>query len=211
MSQLTTSYLISLARKKMLEAGTEILDDATLVTYAQFTYQDIYMRVFPNSKIKSAVVAFANGEGALPADFGTLYGDPNNPKNNIYQEVSIADFARATGNAITVQEGVFKINPNTITSANIFYYPAYADISAVQNPQIHTYFQELIIYGIMARAYEDLQDLETSVFYDNKYEAKLALKQSVLSEYEEGSMSGGVLFNGLNLLDGGYSESPDRF
>lgn len=211
MSQLTTSYLISLARKKMLETGSEVLEDATLITYAQFTYQDIYMRVFPNAKIKSATVAFTNGVGALPADFGTLYGDPNNPKNNIYQEVSIADFARAEGNAITVQEGEFKINPDSVTSANIFYWPTYADITASQNPQISTYFQELIIYGIMARAYEDLQDLETSVFYDNKYEAKLALKQSVLSEYEEGSMQGGVLFNGISLISGGSSADPDSW
>lgn len=198
--QFTTSSLISLARTKLLELGTEILSDSTMLTYAQLAYQDICLRIFPNSQIVSATLAVTNGVAPLPDDFGTLYTDANNSKYNIFPELSISDFARNIANAIAVEDGELKVSPSTTTSVTIYYWPSFTALSDTSNPAIHTYFQELVIYGIMFRALEDLQDPDQSTYYEGKYEARLAQKNNVISEWEEAAQQGGSFFNEQRLI-----------
>lgn len=211
---ITTTQILNLARKKMLEEGTEIISEENALIYANFTYQDLIKRTFPNSAIKSATISFTNGVGTLPSDFGTLYGDAYVNSQNIFPEYSIADFARQQfGNGITIENATMKVYPTSTPLVYIKYYPTWADLSLVQNPQTNDYFSECIIYGILARAYEDLQDEQLAKYYDDKYEAKLAQKKSVISEYEEDNQRGGQMFNYIPLVGGesGGGVSPDYF
>ncbi len=215
MLSLSTNTIISLARAKMLEQGTEILSDAKMLIYAGLGYNDLLLRLYPNSQIKSATVTFTAGVGTLPTDFGTIYGTPHETNNtgNEFPEVSIADFVRIrSGNAVTIQEGAIKVSPNTITSLDILYWPSFANLSTTQNPLIHNFFQECLIYATMFRGYEDLQDLETSNYFRGLYNSEVELKKSILSEFEEGSQTGGAMFTEQTLIsdNGGYG-SPNSF
>lgn len=213
---LTTNQIISLARAKLLEQTTEILTDATLLIYANLTQQDIYKRVFPNSHILSATVALTNGVGTLPTRFGTLYGSGLDSSENTYEEVSIEDFDNKTLNRMmTVESNTLKVYPTSVSSIDIKYYPTFADISAGSNPTIDSYFQELIVYGILARAFEDLQDEALSIFYSGKYETELEKRIKIQSNYEENNVRGGQMFTEQRLISdsGGitFGSSPNYF
>lgn len=214
---LTTNQIIALARAKLLEQTTEILTDTTLLIYANLTQQDIYKRVFPNSQILSATVSFTNGSSTdLPAAFGTAYGSALDSSNNIYEEVSIEDFDNKSLNRMfTYEAGVLKVYPNTVTSLAVKYYPTFSDITSGVNPSINSYFHELIVYGILARAFEDLQDEALSVFYSGKYEAELEKRIKIQSSYEENNQRGGQMFSEQRLIsdNGGLSlgSSPNYF
>lgn len=199
----TTTQLLNLASKKMLEQGTEIMPDADLLIYANFVYSDIIKRTFPNKNIKSATITFTNGVGTLPADFGTMYGDAYQNAYSIFPEVSIADFVRQQmPNCVTVEGGTLKVLPTSTATLNIKYYPTWDELTLVQNPEIDSYYHELIIYGILARAYEDLQDEQLSKYYDEKYESKFELKRNAISQYEEDNQRGGQMFNYVPLIGG---------
>lgn len=209
---MTTNEIIAKVRKKILETTDDVIADAELYDYATEANQDLRIRVFPNQDIESASISFTNGVGSLPSDFGTLYGDPVDSNKNPYPEMPINDFARSlSGPATTIEGGQIKVLPTSIASLTIRYYPIFETLSASQNPTINTYFHELIIYGILMRVYEDLQDEALSKYYEDKYERQLALKSENFSNYEEGNQRGGQMFNEINILGGGYYNDPNRF
>lgn len=201
---LTVIQIFSLARAKLLEATTEILSDDTLLIYANLAQLDLIKRTFTNDKIQSATVTFTNGVGSLPSDFGTLYGSGQDSSNNTFEEVSIEDFDnKITNNMITVEGGTLKAYPTTTTSLAIKYYPKTTTLTTGSTPSVNEYFHECIVYGILARAFEDLQDESLSAYYAGKYEAMVNQKISAQSNYEEGNQRGGQMFTGVDLL-GGY-------
>lgn len=205
----TTPQILSIARKKLLESGTEILDDETLLIYANFAYQDLIKRIYQNSNISSAVVTFTNGVGTLPTDFGTLYGDAYINSASIFPEVSIQEFTReSSGACVTIENGTMKVFPVSTATLNIKYYKTFADLTLVVNPTIDTYFHELIIYGIMARAHEDLQDEQLSKYFTEKFELEFTKRRSAISEYEEDNQRGSQMFSYTPLIsEGGVSDS----
>lgn len=208
---MTTDQILAKARKKMLETTDDVIADSDLYDYATEVNQDLRIRVFPNEDIESATVAFTNGVGSLPVGFGTLYGDPVDSGKNPFPEIPINDFARSvSGPATTIEGGQIKVLPVTTASLNIKFYPLFETLSSSQNPTINAYFHELIIYGILARVYEDLQDEALAKYYDDKYEQKLEAKMANFSNYEEGNQRGGQMFNDINILgSGGVSNSPN--
>lgn len=201
---MTTSEILNLVRTKILESTTELVLDATLLTYANFTYQDIYKRVFPNASIKTATITFTDGSGDLPADFGTLYGDAYDGEKNRYPELSIDDFNNETLNqGITIEGGKIKVYPSdNVSTLDIKYYPTFSTLSTSSNPANDTYFQEPIIYGILFRAYEDLQDETLSQFYEAKYERMIKDRTAIQSSYEENNQRGGQMFDEQDLIGG---------
>ena len=210
---MTTNEIILIARKKLLEAGTEILDDETVLIYANQVYLDLQKKTFPNSAIKTASVVFVNGIATPPTDFGTIYGDAYDVNNNFFSEMSIADFARlgGVGTGLVVQAGQIKLSPTQNLTLTVPYYPKFNDLTTVQNPQIDAYFHEPIIYGIMARAFEDLQDFELALTYQNKYKEMVIERTGVLSNYEEDGQRGGQMFNGINIVGGGTANDPNHW
>ena len=198
---MTLTQIISLARAKLLETTSEIISDDTILLYANLANIDLVKRVFTNDKILSATVNFSNGVGALPATFGTLYGSAQDSGNTIFEEVSIEDFDNKTlSNMITVEGGQFKIYPETTPSVNVKYYPTFQALTAGSTPSVNEYFHECLIYGILERAFEDLQDESLSSFYKAKYETLLQQKMATQSNYEEGNQRGGQLFTYTQLI-----------
>jgi hypothetical protein len=211
---MTTAQITQLVRLKLLESGTDIISDATLLIYANLAHKDVIKKAFPNSSVTTATVTFTAGVGTLPATFGTLYTDAIDSNDNIFPEVSIADFVRKEAggeNCVTIEGGTIKASPTTTASLVIKYYPTYETLTASVNPTIDEYLHEPIIYGTLARAYEDLQDPELSQFYSNKFDTMLDKKLSVLSNYEENAERGGQMFNGINILGNGTSQDPDKW
>lgn len=208
---LTTTQIINLARKKALENGTELLPDADLLVYLNFAYEDLIKKTRINKHIKSASIALVNGIGDLPTDYGTLAGDPQVSKYDVYPNISINDFDRGNDGS-TIEDGKLKVSNTALGSINIKYYQTFPTLTASENPAIDGYFHELLIYGVLERAYEDLQDEQMSKLYADKMTAKLADKQDTNSRYEEENQSGGALFNGIAIISNeGTSLDPNRF
>jgi len=199
--QLTTINILNLARAKLLESTTEIISDETILIYANLSYQDIIKRVFTNDKILSATVTFTNGVGTLPALFGTLYGSAQDTGTQTFEEVSIEDFDnKIAERMVTIEGGTIKAYPTTTTSLAIKYYPVFATLTSGVNPSINEYFHECIVYGILDRAFEDLQDASLSAYYHAKYEGMINQKTAIQSNYEENNVKGGTMFNYQQLI-----------
>jgi hypothetical protein len=199
---MTTNTITQLARAKLLETTSELISDATILIYANLAQQDIYKRAFPNDQILSATVTFTNGVGTLPTRFGTLYGDPVDSSGaNFFPELSIDDFNKETlAQAVTIEGATIKVYPTTTASLTVKYYPTFADITSASNPTINSYFHELIIYGILFRAYEDLQDESLAKYYKDKYETDLEQKIAIQSNYEEGNQRSAQMFSAQTLI-----------
>ena len=198
---MTTNQILQLARNKLLETTTEILTDETLLIYANLSQDDIAKKTFTNDKITSATVAFSSGVGSLPATFGTLYGDAFDVDNNFYPEATIEDFKKEIQERmVTIEGGQIKVFPTTISSLTIKFWPVFATMTSVVPPSVNTYFHEMIVYGILYRAFEDLQDWELSKFFREKYDSELNQKIQVLSEYEEGNSRSSEFFSYQQLI-----------
>ena len=198
---LTTIQILSLARTKLLESTTEIISDENILIYANLTYQDLIKRIFTNDKVTSATMTFTSGSVAVPSLFGTLYGSAQDSAGNQFEEVSIEDFDnKILERMITVEAGYFKVYPTDTASLLIKYYPTFAALTAGVNPTINEYFHECIVYGILERAFEDLQDESLSGYYKQKYEAEVTKRTAVQSNYEEGNARGGIMFSYQQLL-----------
>lgn len=198
---MTTNEIVAAARRKLLEESNEILDESTVLLYANQSYLDLQKRTFTNDQLQSATISFTNGVGNLPSDFGTLYSDMVDSSGNVYPEVSLADYDRLNGeNGVAIKGTEILVSPNTVASLPMRYYPKYDDLSTSQNPEINPLLHECIIYGIMFRAYEDLQDDELSKFYEDKYNTKVLEKTAIISNYEEGAQRGGKMFNDIRLI-----------
>lgn len=198
---LTTIQILNLARAKLLESTSEIITDENILIYANLSYQDLIKRIFTNDKILSATISFTNGVGTLPTLFGTLYGSAQDSGNQIFEEVSIEDFDNRTlENCVTIEAGTIKVLPTSTSSLVIKYYPTFAALTAGSNPSINEYFHECIVYGILERAFEDLQDESLSAYYKQKYEAMVTAKTSIQSNYEESNQRGSQMFDWQQLI-----------
>jgi hypothetical protein len=199
---MTTNQITSMARLKILETTSEVISDETILLYANLAQQDIYKKAFPNDQILSATISFSGGVGALPTRFGTLYGSPSDSSgNNFFPELSIEDFAKQTlPQSVTIEGGTIKVYPISTGSLTVKYYPTFADISSSVNPTINSYFHELIVYGIIFRCYEDLQDESLAAFYRAKYDKDLEEKMAIQSNYEEGNQRSSQLFGAQTLI-----------
>lgn len=212
---MTTNQITSLARAKLLEQTSDIITDATILIYANLAYQDIIKRAFPNDQIGSATITFTNGVGTLPTNFGTLYGDAKLNDSSFFPEISIEDFNKRTlSQSVTIEGGQMKVYPTSTSSLSVKYYKSYIDLTSAENPSINSYFHELIVYGILARAHEDLQDESLAKLYTDKYETELAKKIAVISQYEETNQRSAELFAGMDIIGdegSGFKGTPNFF
>ncbi len=198
---MTIQEAIKISRIKLLEQTSEVIADETLLTYANLANIDLVKRLFTNDKILSATLTLTNGGAAFPSTFGTLYGSAQDAQGNVFEEVSIEDFDNKTlDRMITVEGGAFKVYPTTTASVTIKYYPTFSTLTLASTPSVNEYFHECIIYGILSRAFEDLQDESLSAFYQAKYESMIAQRSATQSNYEEGNQRGGQLFTYQQLV-----------
>jgi len=198
---MTTNSIIAIARRKLLEVTTDVLPVDIMLIFANQAYQDVYKRTFAMGDVTTATVAMTAGVGTLPTTFGTLYGDATDSSGNFYPEVPIEDFHREQlGNMVTVEGGELKVFPTDVASLTIHMWPKPPALTTTQDPTIDEFFHELIIYGILWRAHEDLQDEELATFYRQKFNNELAEKTSAQSVYEETNQRGAVMFNYQRLV-----------
>lgn len=200
---LTTQQILQGVRKKLLEETNEILSDADLLLNVNLAYDDLRYSSFTNDQIQSATVNFTNGVGSLPSDFGTAYGKAfkSNTDRTSYTEQSIEQFEnREQDFAFTIKGGQIYVLPTTTASFLLNYFPSYAELTLVQNPEIHPFLHELIMYGAMYRVYEDLQNEAMSEYYRNKYQQEFELKTAKLSNYQEDNMGGNSMFTYQRLV-----------
>lgn len=198
---MTTNEIIQTARRKLLETTSEIVSDTTILLYANLAYQDVWKRLFVNSDVDSATVTFTNGVGGLPATFGTMYGPGFDSAGNAFEEVSIEDFDREImDRMVTIENGQMKVYPTDTASLTVKFWPEPETLTSTQNPTINSYFHEPIVYGILARAYEDLQDQELAVFNTNKFEDDLTKRLERQSVYEETNQRGAQMFVPQQLI-----------
>lgn len=186
-----------------MEQTSDLVTDENLYININLAYDDLKIGSFTNDQIKSATVALTAGVGTLPTDFGTLYGVAyaSSTDKSPFEELSIADFDREIERqCMTIEGGVLKVKPDSTAQVLIKYYPTYAALTFVQNPEINNYLHELIIYGAMYRIYEDLQDASMRAYYEGVYEQKFAKKTGALQNYQEDNADGGALFNGIRII-----------
>jgi len=200
---LTSTQISSAIRRKILEQTSDLVTDEVLFFNMNLAYDDIKIRTFTNDQIKTATVAFTAGVGTLPADFGTLYGPgfKTTTDKTPFEEKSIADFNRdGITEAMTIEGGTIKVSPDSTTSLIIKYYPTYAELTALQNPEINSYLHELIIPGTIYRIYEDLQDETLSAYWKNVFDTDITTKSGYLSNYQEDNSDGGQMFNYVRII-----------
>lgn len=198
---MTTLEIMASVRRKILETGNEIIDDATLLSYINLSFQDVYKRIYPNSSITTATVTCVAGVCTLPATFGTLYGEGYDTSNNSYEEVSIADFKREQfDRAMTVESGTLKVYPITVSSLSIKFWPKPATLTTVVDPSIDDFFHEAIVYGATYRCHEDLQDETLTQFYQGRFKQEMADRLEAQSIYEETNQRGGTMFTEQRLV-----------
>jgi hypothetical protein len=198
---MTTQQIIKLARRKLLEVTTDVLPDDVILDYANSAYVDVWKRVFPNSGIKTTTLTLVNGQVALPATVGTLYDDGIDDAGNKFIEVPIADFNRGEHSwAMTIEEGVLKVTPSTTPTITVRYWEKPPALTNSVNPSIDEFFHEPIIYGIIWRAHEDLQDEELTTYYKQRFTQELTERISAQSNYEENNQRGTVMFNHTRLI-----------
>ena len=199
---MTTSEIIAAARRKALEEDEAIISDVTALLYANQAYIEVYKRVFTNSKIESEVVACSNGVCTLPVTYGRMYSRAKDQDNNEYEEVSIADFNREDNYGLnyTIEEGELKVNSTSATSLTVWFYAEPDALTSGNTPSIDAYFHEVIVYGIVWRMQEDLQDEELSNYYQAKFEEELVRRMGSQSTYEESNQRGGELFSNQRFI-----------
>jgi hypothetical protein len=193
--------MLNLSRAKLLETTPEIISDESMIIYMNLVNMDLNKRIFTNDKILSTTISFTGGVGTLPLTFGTLYGSAQDSGGSVFEEVSIEDFDnKILSNMITIEGGVIKCFPTTTTSLAIKFYPIFDTLTPGSTPAINEYFHECLIYGLLERCYEELQDQELSSFYHSKYESMISQKASSQSNYEEANARGGSMFTWTKII-----------
>lgn len=209
---MTTNEITAAIRRKVLEQGTEIISDATLLFHVNQAYQDVRRKVFSNKDITSTTVNFTAGSVALPATFGTMYGDGIDASNNLFPEVPIEDFYRRTlARMVTIEGGNLKVYPTETPSLTIRFWPKAETLTAGTTPAMDEYFHESILYGGLWRTFEELQDEELSTYYRERFQTDLNERLAAQSAYEETNQRGAVLFTHQNLIPESGNLWPNSF
>lgn len=204
MAQLTTSQIIALARKKLLETSTAIFTDDDLLLYANLTKDDIAKRLFSDDLIVPTTLVFSGGVATKPSDFESHYlsKDSNVPGvGNTFQWVNIEDFrAGKYDRMLCLIAGSIYAYPTNTALTYTDYYKKLPDMSLSVNPTLDASLLECIVYGILYRGFEDLQDFELSKEFRNKFEVEFGIKGQAVSFSSENSQQGGEMFNGIAII-----------
>jgi hypothetical protein len=203
--QLTTTQIQNAVRRKLLEEGTELVSDETLLLNMNLAYDDLRYRTFSKDQLQKATITLSNGVGTLPANFGTAYanGYASETDNQTYVEKTLSDFDLYDNDycyAVDLANNQILVTPSSTSQLILRFWPSYDALSSSQNPEINGYFHELIIYGALSRIHEDLQNEALAVFYDGKYEEGLVKKTNALSNYEDDNVGGNEFFSYTKLF-----------
>jgi hypothetical protein len=217
MASLTTAQIVAFARAKVLELSDAVLSDAALLAYANQSKDEVALRAPSQRDLASTSLAVTAGVATVPSGYASFYGckDSQVPgQGNEYRSVSLEDYRAGAHERMIVRLGAqFLVYPAISGTLYLDHYALPADLALTgSDPTADPTLHEVIAYGVVWRALEDLQDLEQSQYYRSKFEADLALRASALSQREEEPQDSGALFNGIDIIGGGSRASdPDRW
>lgn len=204
MATLTPLQIILLARKKLLEDSTAIFDDESLLQYANLSKDEIAKRLFSNDLLVAGSIAFASGVAAVPDDFESHYmsKDSQQPgEGNTYNFVDLEDFRNKAHDRMLCRIGSsLYVYPSTVSLLYTDYYKKLDDMTSGGTCPLDSSLQELLVYGILYRAFEDLQDFDLSKYYRDKFELEFGVKGQTISFSEEQPQEGGSMFNGIKII-----------
>jgi hypothetical protein len=151
-------------------------------------------------------IPFVAGVGVLPPDFSSFYQASDSNvlgKGNTFDWYELDDFNTLSTDqyGLTVQGNELRLNP--LTPGIYFSYKRKAadmTLSTGSIPDLPSTFHETIIYGIVYRALEDLQDELDANIYEGKYERRIEQKSDTLSDLEETGQNSGVLFSDIRII-----------
>lgn len=199
---MTTNEIIAAARRKVLETTTEIVSADSAFQYANQAYIEVYKQVVTANKVTSETVACTAGVCTLPTTYGRMYTKAIDQNGREFVEVSIADFLDedSIGNYYTIENGTIKVSEDDVTTLTVRFYAKPETLSDTVNPTIDEYFHEPLIYGVVWRMHEDLQDEELATYYQNKFGDELKRRMTNQSNYEESNQRGGQMFADQRLI-----------
>lgn len=199
---MTTNQIIATARRKVLETTDAIVSDETALLYANESYIEVYKKVVTANKIVTQTVTCTAGVCTLPATYGRMYTNAKDQNGREFVEVSIADFLNddLDGYVYTIDNGTIKVSQDDVATLTVRFYAKPETLSDTVNPTVDEYFHEVIMYGVVWRMHEDLQDEELSTFYRNKFNDELNNRMAVQSTYEESNQRGGQMFTDQRLI-----------
>ena len=212
MASLTTAQIVAYARAKVLELSDAVLSDAALLAYANQSKDEVALRAPSQRDLKAAPLSVSAGAATVPSGYASFYGckDSQLPgQGNEYRMVSLEDYRAGAHDRMVARLGAgFLVYPAISGTLYLDYYALPADLAlSGADPTADPSLHEVIAYGVVWRALEDLQDLEQSQYYRSKFEADLALRAAALSQREEEPQESGALFNGIDILGGGSRAS----
>lgn len=198
---MTTNEITAAARRKVLESTEEIVSNDTVLLYANQAYIEVYKQVFTANKVQTSTVSCTNGVCVLPTRYGRMYAKAVDADDNEYEEFSIADYhLQEFDYGYTIDNGQLLVSDTDITSLTVRYYEQPETLTETTDPSIDSYFHEPIVYGIVWRIHEDLQDEELAEYYKNKFDEEMQKRLSRQSTYEESNQRGGEMFSYQRLI-----------
>ena len=199
---MTTNEIIATARRKVLETTDEIVSADAAFTYINQANIEVHKRVFTTNKIVSQTVVCTAGVCTLPATYGRMYSRAIDQNGRDFEEVSIADFydEENLSYRYAVDNGQIKVSEDDVSSLVVRFYTKPETLSDTVDPSIDEYFHEVIMYGVVWRMHEDLQDEELATYYQNKFEDELKRRIANQSSYEENNQRGGQMFTDQRLI-----------
>jgi len=193
--RLETKEIIKRARAKILELTDEVITAESVLQYANLSYDEIQIRVRSNSMLTSVLIPISGSVGTLPDLFGTFYGSPKDNNGNIIRVVPLQNVIRAASServCSRMGQEVKLPTDSQISSLEVVYYAKYDALTVANSPETDETFDEPMIYGIVYRALEDLQDPELSTYYKGLYDNMILDRASFLSSYEENATEGEI-------------------
>lgn len=199
---MTTNEIIATARRKVLETTDEIVSADAALLYANQAYIEVYKQVVTGNKVTSQTIVCTDGVCTIPATYGRMYTNAIDQNGREFVEVSIADFYNddLSGYRYTVENGAIKVSETDVTTLVVRFYAKPETLSDSVNPTIDEYFHEVLVYGVVWRMHEDLQDEELATYYQNKFGDELKRRMSNQSNYEESNQKGGQMFTDQRLI-----------
>lgn len=200
--------MILMARNKILEKTEVIFSDAQLLLFANQSKDDIALKAPNQDHLTMTTLGFVAGLATKPTDFQTHYltKDSSTPGvGNEYFWMNIKDFQKGVATTgltrlISQMGSNLQIFPVENKTLYTWYYKKLPDMALADVCPLQQGFQEACMYGIVYRAFEDLQDFELGKYFETIYKTKIIEKGRDISLSDENSRNNGALFNGIQII-----------
>lgn len=220
MITLTTQQILGLARDKLLEIGDAIVTSEKLLIFANLAQDEIAKDIYTDDMTISTTLSFVGGVATIPTDWEShrLSKDSLIPgQGSVFEWVNLEDFrAGKYTKMIAKINGQLAVYPTSTATLYTDYYKKLPNmsISPVVNSALDPSLVELIVYGILYRAFEDLQEWDIAKEMRGKFETEKQLKARRVSQAEKKPQKSGEMFNPISIIPpngGSYRNSPNSF